>query len=313
MLRTPPILLIASFLACAGSPVDNPIVGVPRPPGGGVSGGGIGGNGTPNANLAFECDRARAEWVWCDDFDRDRLGSYFEVSTAGGAFVRTEGTGRAGSTGMRVTFRRGTVDAGFLHLALGKTPQSYFRPADAGTQVYRELWWRAWVHYGPEWTGGGGVKLMRMFNFASAGSWAQGMIAHVWSGGPGDQHLVLDPASGYSASGRLVSTKYNDFANLRWLGSVRTSPVFAPGVEGRWLCIETHVRLNTPGQANGVFETWIDGRREAGRADLDWGGPWDQYGLNALYLENYWNDGAPGTQTRTFDNLVVSTAPIGCA
>jgi hypothetical protein len=36
------------------------------------------------------------------------------------------------------------------------------------------------------------------------------------------------------------------------------------------------------------------------------------YGINAVYVENYWNDGAPHAQERYFDNFVVSTQRIGC-
>ena len=28
---------------------------------------------------------------------------------------------------------------------------------------------------------------------------------------------------------------------------------------GRWICIESHVRLNQPGSADGVFRVWVDG------------------------------------------------------
>src|SRR5690606_16146937 len=36
------------------------------------------------------------------------------------------------------------------------------------------------------------------------------------------------------------------------------------------------------------------------------------YGINALLLENYWNNGSPRQQERYFDNLVVSTQRVGC-
>lgn len=41
-------------------------------------------------------------------------------------------------------------------------------------------------------------------------------------------------------------------------------------------------------------------------------GTFREYGINAVYLENYWNEGAPQPQERDFDNFVVSTSPIGC-
>ena len=38
----------------------------------------------------------------------------------------------------------------------------------------------------------------------------------------------------------------------------------------------------------------------------------DRRVVDNVVLENYWNRGSPVTQTRYFDNLVISTARIGC-
>jgi hypothetical protein len=37
-----------------------------------------------------------------------------------------------------------------------------------------------------------------------------------------------------------------------------------------------------------------------------------EYGINAVYLENYWNEGSPQPQDRYFDNFVIATERIGC-
>lgn len=139
------------------------------------------------------------------------------------------------------------------------------------------------------------------------------MIAHHWSGGAGHHFLVLDPASGTDEAGNLRTTTYNDFANLRWLGvATGTTPLFDSAHVGQWYCIEAHVRLNDAGQANGVFEFWVNGNLEARRSNLNWLGSYGAYGINAVFLENYWNNGAPKAQERYFDNFVLSTQPIGC-
>lgn len=265
------------------------------------------------AGLADECGSPGPGWVWCDDFDQDRLGSYFEFDAAGGSFQRTAGVGVEGSSAMRAQFAPGQVGAGALHLALGRTPQAYMRPADAGTADYRELYWRMYVRYDPGWIGGGGEKLSRAFIFASPSTWAQAMIAHVWSGGANEAHLVIDPARGTDEAGNLVTTQYNDFANMTWLGAQPSAtPLFDAAHVGRWYCIEAHVRLNTAGQSDGVFQLWIDDGLEARRTGLNWLGAFADYGLNAVYVENFWNDGAPRAQGRTIDNFVVSTQRIGC-
>jgi hypothetical protein len=262
-----------------------------------------------------ECASPGTGWIWCDDFEQNRLSSYFEYDNAGGDFVRAAGVGLNGSYGMRARWSSaGQVSAGSLHLAFGKTPQSYFRAVDAGTQIYRDIYWRMYVRRAPGWTGGGGDKLSRAIVFASSSSWAEAIGAHVWSGtspGPTQSYLTIDPASGTDAAGNLTATGYNDFN--RWLGQVTgTTPMYSDATAGTWYCVEAHVKLNDAGQSNGVFQLWIDGSLEAQETGMNWLGSFSSYGINAVFFENYWNAGAPKAEERYFDNLVVSTQRIGC-
>ena len=81
---------------------------------------------------------------------------------------------------------------------------------------------------------------------------------------------------------------------------------------GTWHCIEAHVRLNDAGSSNGVFEFWINGASQVQKTTLNWLGAYSAYGINAVFLESYWNNGSPVAQERYFDNFVVSTERIGC-
>lgn len=263
--------------------------------------------------VVTECDAPAAEWIWCDDFEEDRSASYFEVQRARGRFTREANVGVAGSMGMRARFEAGQLAAGSLHLAFGRTPDPYFRPVDAGTRDYREIYWRVWLRTDSGWTGGGGYKLSRATVFADR-NWAQAMIAHVWSGNGGRRdYLVIDPATGTDAGGVVRTRKYNDFERLRFLGSRRAArPLFGPEDVGRWHCVEAGVALNDPGRANGRFVLWVDGAEEARLDAINWLGTYAGYGINAVMLENYWNGGAPTDQSRYFDNLIVSTARVGC-
>jgi hypothetical protein len=268
-----------------------------------------------DAGLANECASPEPGWIWCDDFDQDRLSQYFEYQSAGGSFARAAGVGNEGSYGMRARFAQGQVNAGALHLAFGRTPQSYFRAVDGGTRDYREVYWRLYVRNQPGWVGGGGDKLSRVIAFASSTSWAEAMKAAVWSGGQttNRDYLVAEPVSGTDAAGVLKSTKYNDFENQRYLGAVRGhSPLFDSAHVGNWYCVEARARWNDPGLANGTMEVWIDGQLDARSANLNWVGVYDEYGMNAVFVENYWNGGSPAAQERYIDNLVVSSEPIGC-
>ena len=74
------------------------------------------------------------------------------------------------------------------------------------------------------------------------------------------------------------------------------------------------MKLNNVDAGDGMLEYWINDRLEAQRTEIDWIGSYNDYGINAVYLEQYWTS-VPFSkvQQRYFDNFVVSTARIGCA
>lgn len=257
------------------------------------------------------------EWLWCDDFEIDRLKRYFEYDIRHGRFVRETGAGVGQSTGMRTEYLPGDPHGGSLHLAFGKTPSAYMTPVDAGTATYRDIYWRFDLRLQPGWIGGGADKLTRA-TILSTDRFAQAAIGHLWSGGPpgsDPERLYLDPASGTDELGALRTTTYNDFPRLRWLGAAGgRTPLFSPTNVGTWFCIEVHMKLNTGGADDGVFEYWINDQLEAQRTGINWIGTYSEYGINAVYLEHYWTS-VPFTriQQRYLDNFVVSTSRIGCA
>ena len=76
--------------------------------------------------------------------------------------------------------------------------------------------------------------------------------------------------------------------------------------------MEAHAKLNDAGVKNGIFQLFINNNLEVESTNLNWVGAYNNYGINAVFFENYWNNGSPVDQTRYFDNLVISTKPIGC-
>jgi len=232
--------------------------------------------------------------------DRSRYLEYFDCN---GSFVFDAQGGMAGGA-MRAHFNKGQVEAGNLKVLFGRNP---FGRGKQITDTFTDVWWRVYVKHERGWEGDP-AKLARLTCLAGT-DWSQGFIAHVWTGK--NHALCIDPATGIRDS-RKVTTKYNDFANLHWLGAHNTAmPMFTPAESGRWVCVESHVKLNTPGHADGVFQLWIDGKLEAEATGLDWQGNWTDYAADAFFLENYWNDGAVKDESRWFSDLVISTQPIG--
>ena len=145
-----------------------------------------------------------------------------------------------------------------------------------------------------------------------ASNWSQAAIGHLWEDDPNGVALGLDPVSGVVGS-QVVTTKYNDFDHMTWLGKQNgTTPVYGPQYRDKWVCVEVHMKLNTPGQSNGEFAFWLDDKLEAQGKTLNWRGTYTAYGINAIFLENYQNTGAAQQQDRYVDNFIVSTQRVGC-
>lgn len=105
---------------------------------------------------------------------------------------------QASSRGEPASPPLGRSTRAFLHLAFGKVSAPKFRTVDAGTEIYRYVYWRVLVRYEAGWIGGGGNKLSRAQSLATP-PYAQAIIAHVWSDSsvenPVDR-LAIVPASG---------------------------------------------------------------------------------------------------------------------
>jgi hypothetical protein len=251
----------------------------------------------PSPKQPQEADPAT---IWYDDFDGPAK-AYTE--TAGDLDDQVAFGGRGQS--MKCLYEKGSQGKGNRKVFFGDSPTG--KVVRKG-EKFEEIYWRLYVKHQYGWTGGGPDKLARATSITSD-KWTQAMIAHVWSMG---EALTLDPASGV-VGGKVVTTKYNDFDNLHWLGQKPASamPLSSTAEAGWWVCVEARVKLNTPGAKDGLFQLWIDGRLESERKNLDWRGTYIDHAINALFLEAYWNKGSPVTQSRWYDNFVISTKPIG--
>ena len=280
-------------------------------------------------NFVNECDnwqKLHPEWIFCDDFESDLplvgQNRYFSHHDDKGKFAHLKGVGVESSKGMRAVFEPGKSEAGNLHLAFGKVPDNYFDKGIRSGEHFTEIYYRMYVKTHKDWQGGTMGKLSRAFSLAGVNGTrnSQAMIAHLW--GSRTTTLKMDPVSLVDANSVVVSTRYNDFDNMTWLGADEygegspngTTPLFAAENVGRWHCIEVHVKLNdtSPQKSNGLQEFWINGKLEARRTGMNFVKSWDKYGINAIYFENYNGGGSSKIQERYFDNIVVSTEPIGC-
>ncbi|MFK5972505.1 MAG: hypothetical protein QM485_04420 [Flavobacteriaceae bacterium] len=241
--------------------------------------------------------------IWYDDFSakKDYMESRGEID------VNVNFGTIGGSVDMG--FDKGDVTGnGDRKMVFGDFPG--YSPISKKGQQFDEIYWRVYVKHERGWEGSPS-KMSRATSIVSD-NWQQAMIAHVWSGA--DNTLTLDPARGVDEqTDQIKTTKYNDFDKLSWLGNIPTSNLKISSTEesGYWVLVESRVKLNSPGEDDGLNQLWIDGRLEVERKNLNFRGSYVGHGINAVFLESYWNKGSIKTQGRWFDNFIISTIPIG--
>lgn len=244
--------------------------------------------------------------IFYDSFDAHDAAAWKYMEPGPEKATRTEKEalgGRGGS--LELFYAKGKQGEGGRKLVFGDSPTG--RPVRRG-EKFETVYWRHYVKHPKGWQGGGCDKMSRA-TIMDSGNWQQGAILHVWSAG---LPLTLDPATGVKGA-QVVTTKYNDFPNLRWLGNAPKGsfPVHGPEEHGRWICVEAMMKLNAPGRKDGEARLWVDGRLDAERTGMDFRGSYTAHAINAVFLEAYWNNGSPVDQSRWYDDFVVSTKPIG--
>ncbi|MHC4738395.1 MAG: LamG-like jellyroll fold domain-containing protein, partial [Planctomycetota bacterium] len=253
----------------------------------------------------YECDNWQTlhpEWIFCDDFEDGtamvREGRYFEHDTDSGDFVITDAVGVDDSKGMRVIWQSSETGAGSFKLAFGRNPSSYMDKGIRNTEDFRDIYYRFYLKMQDGWQGN--PRKLSRATIIAASDWSQAMVAHHW-GSSGSYYLAVDPVSCVDASSQVICIGYNDVANFEWLGSqTGTTPIFDSNNDDLWHYIEVHVKLNDPGEANGIEECWIDGTLDARRDNLDFVTSYTDYAINAIFVENYWDGGSPQLQERYF-------------
>ncbi|GAA5219673.1 hypothetical protein [Membranihabitans marinus] len=241
--------------------------------------------------------------IWYDDFSTEKL--YMEQRGGIDKNMKYGVSGGSADFG----FNAGDVTGrGDRKVAFGDFPNS--SNTVRSEESFDDIYWRIYVKHELGWRGAP-AKVSRATSIV-ASDWSQAMILHLWSSGDRD-NVSLDPASGVKGQAdTIITKKYNDFDNLIWLGNMSSEFELTSTKEsGYWIPVEVRAKLNTPGNSDGVMELWIDGRLEVVNTELNFRGSYIEHGINAVFLESYWNSGAIKKQGRWFDNFVISTQPIG--
>ena len=187
-----------------------------------------------------------------------------------------------------------------------------FRFEDAGMSEPEALYGRYYLKFGEDWIPESGGKLPGPSGTYGRAGWGGRPVSGTdgWSA-----RMGFGPSK--TAEGETQVFYYTYHADMKGkYGSNLLWDIEGRGslARSRWYCIETYVRMNTPGQNDGVLRGWVDGHLAMERDDLRF------RDTPRLKVEKFWmnlyhggGDPAPHDMRIYLDNVALSTAPIGPA
>ena len=86
-------------------------------------------------------------------------------------------------------------------------------------------------------------------------------------------------------------------------------------VPGEWHVVEHHLRMNTPGVADGVLQAWVDGELVLDLDDFLYRTAEYDYEIDAMYFSTFFGGSTPdwgptADETVDFDDFVLCEQPI---
>lgn len=258
--------------------------------GGGGAGGGGGGGGTADPIECADWQNQHPSWLWCDDFEQeqDLTQNYQDFSLNG--FSVNGNDAFSGAYAIEQLYTQGQVDAGWISWFYADALGNDYGPS------HDEIYVR-WYHKFEANFDGFPPKMARLRSLGPG--WDKRFSVLYWIA---DGKIVADvhvPFSSQANSSGWLPVAVSDFDYNN------------PANVGRWICHEMYVKTNTSGQADGAYRFWADGQMIIERTGVDLRGS-TSFEFNEVMLDTYWNGGSPVEQSRYYDNLVISTSPIGC-
>ncbi len=246
---------------------------------------------------ASECDnwqKVHPEWIFCDDFEKVQdLSVNYNDSKYGeshGLNVTTNDP-FSGFHSLEQHYTPGKP-AGWVLKFVGDNPHM----PSPGAKI-NEIYYRYYHKFEKGFTGMP-QKMARIKVQEETQGWDGALGVYQWV----NKKILCADKRTY-----LYGEK-----RFQWLPAARSTLDFSdPANIGRWICIEVRIKLNTPGKSDGIIQYWADGEQILLDTDLPLGNEADSKGLNMVMWDCYWAGKSPKEQSRFYDNLVISTAPIG--
>ena len=173
-----------------------------------------------------------------------------------------------------------------------------------------ELYWRVWERFASGWIWDT-AQQVKGFNVGTNGVYPNFWVMHVF----GSPHLTIQAQIPVEACATGDSNPYGNgqpYDACRYDDKIST-----PEANGVWYCLEGHIKMNTPGVADGVIERWTNGtlissfsgRTFRGAAVSGKNG---NSSLATFEFIRVYVQGEAATGVRYYDDLAVGNTRIGC-
>ena len=239
-----------------------------------------------SSGFAAECEdwkQHHPEWLWCDEFESGRAlrETYEDVNTQG--ISLTDKDAYRGARSLMQRYEPGQVTAGWI-VKISKSG-------------YPDHVFVRWYHGFGKGYDIFPPKMARIRSRRRESDWQDNYAVHVWMRG---RNPIVD-----------VYAKYSSQANSTgWLPVQVSDFVFDKAAGKNWMRFEIEIKLNQPGEIDGLYRLWLNDDLIVDRVNADLRGN-TQYKINEIMLDGYWNGGATGYLERYYDNFVISTRRIG--
>ena len=254
-----------------------------------------------NAAVLLQSDFTSGTWysLWQDNVNHDALKGEPENTSRIAADTKTAGFEPIDGAALQVVIPKGenmgTGLSFYPRKVLGRDPS--------------ELYLRYNLRFGSDWNSAQNGKLPGFGGtYGIAG----------WGGKPSDG------TNGWSARGKFRETCANGKIDIEsYVYHADMTGTYGEGVpwtdscpaglnKNQWYEIQYYVKVNTPGQSNGVLRGWIDGQQVMEKTGLRFDDT-GQFQIERVWM-NVYHGGkivAPQEMHLFIDNVVVSQEPIG--
>lgn len=155
----------------------------------------------------------------------------------------------------------------------------------------------------------GGSKFLKLFGESDAPvGYANTTFALNYSSNTLNE-LSYGDGSGTSNDTQTI-IRYSGKAFDSNVNVVKFSNSFDPR-DGKWHCFEAHMKYNTNGKRDGVYRVWIDGNLRIHATNVKNRNDKNSMFFRSVDLANYCSDKFENAWNLWYDNVVISTEPIG--